>query len=83
MGGLRSFPRIIGVTVLSCDSTVTLVGEDNSVAVRYVGSAAGRNSCTFPDRVIESPTLIALRMVFELVKTKRPEDMLVLFVAGL
>lgn len=76
VGGLRSTPKTSGVTVLFDEMTTILEGDWSSVVVRSSGSELERNSATFPDSEMVSPTLIWLRTVALVVKTVNPRDTL-------
>ena len=74
MGGLRSWPRISGVTVLLEEMTVMLDGASISVWKRLFGDEAVLNSDTRPLREMRSPTLTDCKIVEDVEKTNRPLD---------
>ena len=74
VGGLLSFPRMSGVTVLLEEMTMMLAGASSSVWKRLLGDEAVLNSATRPLREMISPTFTDFRTVAELEKTNKPFD---------
>jgi hypothetical protein len=75
VGGVLSFPRMTGVTVLFEERTTMLVGDTISVRNKSLGTAdvrVGRNSETLPLSKMRSRTETWLSTVVEVEKTKSP-----------
>jgi hypothetical protein len=73
VGGLLSFPRMTGVTVLFDKRTTMSVGDTISVRNRSLGTPdPDRNSETLPLSEMRSRTETCLRTLVEVEKTKSP-----------